>query len=185
MAALVSGSSPLLFSFFFSFIANGAYLLSLKEKYHLKEVVLVEEEEKPVPASAIELSAARLQSAEETQTLTGESHHIHKHSYHAVQQSDVERHTPVHFLNEPEADAIDDTAPIVKQMNEIWQTVQLQSVWQPMTFVFLFNLFQVPNVAWQSYLQLSLVRNRPTDLCCPFLSGIQLLASVRISRRGY
>ena len=66
-------------------------------------------------------------------------------------------HVTVHFLNEPALDAIDDTSPIRSQLHEIWQTVQLKSVWQPMTFVFLFNLFQVPNVAWQSYLQLSLV----------------------------
>ena len=52
----------------------------------------------------------------------------------------------------------DDEAPksISDQLNEIWQTVQLQSVWRPMAFVYIFNLFQVPNVAWQSFLQLSL-----------------------------
>lgn len=51
-----------------------------------------------------------------------------------------------------------DEAPksISDQLNEIWQTVQLQSVWRPMAFVYIFNLFQVPNVAWQSFLQLSL-----------------------------
>lgn len=42
------------------------------------------------------------------------------------------------------------------QVHEIWETVKLQSVWRPMAFVVLFNLFQVPNVAWQSYLQLTL-----------------------------
>jgi hypothetical protein len=45
---------------------------------------------------------------------------------------------------------------ISEQLYEIWQTVQLKSVWRPMAFVYTFNLFQVPNVAWQSYLQLSL-----------------------------
>jgi hypothetical protein len=33
---------------------------------------------------------------------------------------------------------------IMGQLNEIWQTVQLKAVWRPMTFVFLFNLCQVP-----------------------------------------
>jgi len=42
---------------------------------------------------------------------------------------------------------------IQSQLNEIWLTVQLKSVWRPMLFVYTFNLFQVPNVAWQSYLQ--------------------------------
>ena len=31
-----------------------------------------------------------------------------------------------------------------------------QAVWKPMAFVYLYNLLQVPNVAWQSYLQLTL-----------------------------
>jgi hypothetical protein len=48
------------------------------------------------------------------------------------------------------------TVTIAQQLREIWETVQLQAVWRPMTFVYLFNLFQVPNVAWQSYLQLCL-----------------------------
>ena len=42
------------------------------------------------------------------------------------------------------------------QIDEVWNTVQLQAVWRPMAFVYLFNLFQIPNVAWQSYLQLTL-----------------------------
>lgn len=45
---------------------------------------------------------------------------------------------------------------ITEQIHEIWETVQLQAVWRPMTFVYIFNMFQVPNVAWQSYLQLCL-----------------------------
>ncbi|RYY71271.1 hypothetical protein EON63_21855 [archaeon] len=34
---------------------------------------------------------------------------------------------------------------ISEQLHEIWQTVQLQSVWRPMAFVYIFNLFQVWN----------------------------------------
>jgi len=45
---------------------------------------------------------------------------------------------------------------IEDQIHEIWQTVCLKAVWRPMAFVYIFNLFQVPNVAWQSYLQLAL-----------------------------
>ncbi len=55
-----------------------------------------------------------------------------------------------------EEDETEEVQSISEQLFEIWQTVQLRSVWRPMTFVYLFNLFQVPNVAWQSYLQLSL-----------------------------
>lgn len=48
------------------------------------------------------------------------------------------------------------THPVFIQMNDIWETVQLKAVWRPMLFVYTYNLLQVPNVAWQSYLQLTL-----------------------------
>jgi hypothetical protein len=69
---------------------------------------------------------------------------------------------------DPEAGSADDDAlvaedagpsgthPVFIQLNDIWETVQLKSVWRPMLFVYTYNLFQVPNVAWQSYLQLTL-----------------------------
>ncbi|CAM9970789.1 unnamed protein product, partial [Ectocarpus sp. 8 AP-2014] len=43
-----------------------------------------------------------------------------------------------------------------KGVRDIWDTIQLEAVWRPMAFVYIFNIFQVPNIAWQSYLQLSL-----------------------------
>lgn len=51
---------------------------------------------------------------------------------------------------------VDSTVSVSTQIQEIWETVQLQAVWRPMAFVYLYNMFQVPNVAWQSFLQLSL-----------------------------
>jgi hypothetical protein len=45
---------------------------------------------------------------------------------------------------------------VAQQLQEIWKTVQLRAVWRPMSFVYIFNILQVPNVAWQSYLQLGL-----------------------------
>jgi hypothetical protein len=42
------------------------------------------------------------------------------------------------------------------ELSNIWSLVQLKSVWRPMIFVFVFRLFQVSNIAWQSYLQLDL-----------------------------
>jgi len=58
---------------------------------------------------------------------------------------------------EDEEDEIEEEKQsIFSQLLEIWDTVQLKSVWRPMTFVYAFNLLQVPNVAWQSYLQLNL-----------------------------
>lgn len=55
-----------------------------------------------------------------------------------------------------EDDGEEEVQSISDQINEIWETVQLQAVWRPMCFVYIFNMFQVPNVAWQSYLQLCL-----------------------------
>jgi hypothetical protein len=58
---------------------------------------------------------------------------------------------------EPEEDTgPSNTHPVLIQLNDIWETVQLKSVWRPMLFVYTYNLLQVPNVAWQSYLQLTL-----------------------------
>lgn len=58
---------------------------------------------------------------------------------------------------EPVSDESDEKIQrIGEQIHEIWETVQLTAVWRPMCFVYIFNLFQVPNVAWQSYLQLAL-----------------------------
>eukprot|EP01038_Epipyxis_sp_PR26KG_P012294 gene12294-16485_t len=51
---------------------------------------------------------------------------------------------------------VDDTQGVFTQIHEIWETVQLKSVWRPMAFVYIFNMFQIPNVAWQSFLQLGL-----------------------------
>ena len=55
-----------------------------------------------------------------------------------------------------ELDTSDEPPPITKQIEEIWDTCQLKAVWRPMAFVYIFNILQIPNVAWQSYLQLTL-----------------------------
>jgi hypothetical protein len=49
------------------------------------------------------------------------------------------------------------TAPKVgDQCREIWNTVCSRAVWQPMAFVYLFNLFQVSNAAWRQFLSTNL-----------------------------
>lgn len=55
-----------------------------------------------------------------------------------------------------EEEQVDSTQTVKEQLNEIWETVQLQAVWKPMAFVYIYNVFQIPNVAWQSFLQLTL-----------------------------
>ena len=42
--------------------------------------------------------------------------------------------------------------PLEQQLSEIWNLVCRQSVWQPMAFVYLFNLLQVTNAAWRQFL---------------------------------
>jgi hypothetical protein len=39
------------------------------------------------------------------------------------------------------------------QCNEIWNTVCSRSVWQPLAFVYIYNVLQVPNAAWRQYLR--------------------------------
>ena len=45
---------------------------------------------------------------------------------------------------------------VYQQCSDIWDTICLKAVWKPMAFVYLFNMFQVPNIAWGSFLQLGL-----------------------------
>ena len=45
---------------------------------------------------------------------------------------------------------------IREQVDQIWSTVQRVVVFGPLSFVYVYNILQVPNVAWQSYLQLAL-----------------------------
>ena len=39
------------------------------------------------------------------------------------------------------------------RMQDIWKTVQSRSVWQPMAFIYLYNLLQVSNGAWRQFLK--------------------------------
>jgi MFS family permease len=45
-------------------------------------------------------------------------------------------------------------APSTKdQCREIWNTICSRAVWQPIGFVYLYNILQVPNAAWRQYLK--------------------------------
>ena len=39
-----------------------------------------------------------------------------------------------------------------EQLNEIWNTVQCRAVWQPLGFLYIYNLLQVQNSAWRQFL---------------------------------
>jgi hypothetical protein len=39
-----------------------------------------------------------------------------------------------------------------EQCTEIWNTVQMRAVWQPMAFVYLFSLLHMHNAAWRQFL---------------------------------
>ena len=59
-------------------------------------------------------------------------------------------HPLVYLLKEEKDVPIQSTRA---QLSEIWNTICSRSVWQPMAFVYLFNLLQVQNVAWRQYLK--------------------------------
>jgi len=42
--------------------------------------------------------------------------------------------------------------PTKQQFSDLWQMVQLQSVFQPMAFVAFYNMLQIPNAAWRNFL---------------------------------
>ena len=45
---------------------------------------------------------------------------------------------------------------ISDQFIELWNIVQMRCLWQPMAFIFLFNMLTVPNAAYQNFLLLGL-----------------------------
>jgi len=49
-----------------------------------------------------------------------------------------------------------DLKPMTQQIADIWDLCQQKAVWKPMAFIYVFNLFQVPCVAWSSFLLLGL-----------------------------
>lgn len=52
----------------------------------------------------------------------------------------------------PAAEIVPAPEPIGKQMANIWDRVQLQAVWQPMLYIYFYNVMQIPNAAWNSFL---------------------------------
>jgi len=42
--------------------------------------------------------------------------------------------------------------PLNAQCNEIWKAVQKRNIWQPMTFIYIYNVMQIPNSAWSTFL---------------------------------
>lgn len=57
------------------------------------------------------------------------------------------------FLREEKGVAV---ASVSAQCTEIWSTLCSRAVWQPMAFVYLYNLLQVGNAAWTQYMYTSL-----------------------------
>ena len=54
------------------------------------------------------------------------------------------------FFEEEKNPAVSD---VRGQCKEIWNTVCSRAVWQPMGFVYLYNLLQIGNAAWKQYLK--------------------------------
>ena len=80
-------------------------------------------------------------------------------SYGATAVSETTTAEPVPLAVDDDDDDENDGSlfkNVLNQLDDIWNTVQLKAVWRPMAFVYVFNIMQVPNVAWQSYLQLTL-----------------------------
>jgi hypothetical protein len=59
----------------------------------------------------------------------------------------------VYFLREHKQDQV---TPVSEQCKEIFNTVCSRAVWQPMGFVFLYNLLQIGNAAWRQFLMTGL-----------------------------
>ena len=53
--------------------------------------------------------------------------------------------------------------PVREQCLEIWRTVCSRAVWEPMAFIYVFNLLQVSNAAWRQFL-VSVLHFTPANL---------------------
>lgn len=56
------------------------------------------------------------------------------------------------FYNLVELSPIELDFNLKAQLNEVWKTLQLKAVWLPMSYVYLYNVLQIPNSAWGNYL---------------------------------
>lgn len=54
----------------------------------------------------------------------------------------------IYFLHEVPHSSVPST---MEQCGEIWKTVSSRAVWQPLGFVFLYNLLQIGNAAWREF----------------------------------
>ena len=45
---------------------------------------------------------------------------------------------------------------LYEQWQSIWSTLQLMAVWWPITFIYTYNVFQIPNAAWTNFLVIGL-----------------------------
>ena len=61
-----------------------------------------------------------------------------------------------------------------EQCNEIWTTVCSRCVWQPLGFVFVYNILQIQNGAWKEYLK-STLKFTTSDLNLIYCVAIALL----------
>ena len=43
-------------------------------------------------------------------------------------------------------------SPLYEQLQTVWQTVQMDAVWRTMLFIYIYNIFQVPNSSWTNFL---------------------------------
>lgn len=59
----------------------------------------------------------------------------------------------VYYLHEERNAPVSSTSA---QCKEIWRTVRTRSVWQPLGFVYIYNILQVGNAAWKEFLKTTL-----------------------------
>lgn len=113
------------------------WIRTLRERY----------EKEPVELCTIDQSSDEVEDVSNSVVKTSYQAHLVEEGYlNEVDDELIHSYSgdPLHVLS------------VKDQLLQIWHTAQLASVWRPMIFVFCFKLLQVPNVAWSSFLQLSL-----------------------------
>ena len=83
--------------------------------------------------------------------------------YHMKEKRIINSHPPISTLSSPSdsvytSDVIymSSLPSVYNQLMDVWDSICTQSIWQPMSFVYIYTVFQVGNAAWNQYLYTTL-----------------------------
>lgn len=74
--------------------------------------------------------------------------------------------------------------PFVIKIKQVWATMQMKAVWRPISFIYIYNVFQVSNGAWTNYLVESLDFS-DFELGCLTIAGTLMIFAGLLAYKEY